>query len=237
MCYTYLQLHIHQQLEDLKECSLDTENTKGSRDTTTPDTCFRNTALLLLPSTDSSPELVCCEDMGTMDISCTAIQSTFGSVCINHNSEQDALNTGADVKNLESESECALDGSCLVGVVEYESNGNSYDHEDLKDAKAKQEPTQLQNSMAAIQSTSGSSCTSYKSEQDALNIVGGVKSLELESGSALNGSCLVDYLENENNRNTHDHEDLKDAKTEEELTQLQNGMTSSIVIQFLSYAC
>ncbi|KAG6390632.1 hypothetical protein SASPL_148370 [Salvia splendens] len=219
-----------QQLEDLEECSVDTENTKGSRDTTTPDPCFRNQALLLLPSTNSSPELVCCEDMGTMDIPCTAIQSTFGSVCINHNSEQDALNIGADVKNLESESECALDGSCLVDVVEYESNGNSYDHEDLKDAKAKQEPTQLQNSMAAIQSSSGSSCTSYKSEQDALNIVGGVKSLELESESALNGSCLVDYLENENNRYTHDHE-VKDAKTEEELTQLQNDNGTSLVVQ------
>ncbi|XP_042036149.1 kinesin-like protein KIN-6 isoform X2 [Salvia splendens] len=221
-----------QQLEDLKECSVDTENKKGSRDTTTPDTCFTNKALLLLPSTNSSPELVCCEDMGTMDIPCTAIQSTFGSVCINQKFEQDALNIVADVKNLESESDRALDGSCLVNVFEYESNGNSYDLGDLKDAKAKQEPTQLQNCMeAATQSTSGSSYTSHKSEQDALNIVGGVKSLELESESALNGSCLVDYLENESNRNSHDHEDMKDAKTEEELTQLQNDNGTSLVVQ------
>ncbi|XP_057794860.1 kinesin-like protein KIN-6 isoform X2 [Salvia miltiorrhiza] len=128
-----------QQLEDLLESSNDTENTKGVRDTSKTDACFSNK--VLPPSIDSSRELVCCENMATVDIPCTseaAIQSTSGSLYISHKFEQDAPKIVEGVKNLESESECALDGSCLLSSLEY-------DNEDLKDAKAKQELTQLQN--------------------------------------------------------------------------------------------
>ncbi|KAH6775067.1 ATP binding microtubule motor family protein [Perilla frutescens var. hirtella] len=119
-----------QQLEDLLETSDDTENTEGFRDGSELDLCFRNK--VLSTSIDSSRELVCYVDIGIVDIPSTS-------------EEQDAVNTVGDVKNLESESECALDGSCLATSLESESNTSTQDFEDLKDAK--QEPTQFQNGM------------------------------------------------------------------------------------------
>lgn len=123
-----------QQVEDLLESSDDSVNTKGETDIR-----FRNKVIPAI--INSSQELVCCKDMG-IATSEAYIQSTSRSLYISHKSEQDALDIVGDVKNLESESECAPNGSCLVASLEYDSN-NTHDYEDRKDAE--QELTQLQN--------------------------------------------------------------------------------------------
>ncbi|KAI3464817.1 hypothetical protein Pfo_021480 [Paulownia fortunei] len=78
-------------------------------------------------------------------------------------------------------------------------------------------------SEATSQLTSACLYTSHKSEQDAVNIVGELKSLEPESDCVSNGSCHATSRECESSKISQDYEDLKDAKGEP--TQLENGAT------------
>lgn len=146
MCHTHLSSLIHQQLEDLLESSDDTENTKGFKDTTEVDMCSRSQ--VLSTSTNSSQDLICYEDMGIVDMPSrfrATSQLTSGSPSKSDKSEQDAVQIVEDVKNLEPESECVSDGSCVAISLDFEcgSTKTAQDYEDLKDAK--QELTQFEN--------------------------------------------------------------------------------------------
>lgn len=94
------------------ESSDATENSKGSTPTSKVDTCSK--IEVLSASKNSSEELVCCGDMALVDIPASSDAAT--------ESISMPLHIVGDMKNLESDSECSLDRSCLVASLECESN-------------------------------------------------------------------------------------------------------------------
>ncbi|KAL7117534.1 hypothetical protein ACP275_03G077100 [Erythranthe tilingii] len=130
-------------LDDLPESSGDNEGEKSFKDTIKVDVCARSPEISTI--TNSSEDLICCEDQGRMNMPTRSeATSELTSACPNtsHESEEDAINNAGEANNLEPEIEIVSNGSSFATPLKSGSAKSSQNYEGLKGG-ATGEPTQL----------------------------------------------------------------------------------------------